>query len=184
MIDAALKRLDAGVRVHDLKLSRLAEEVGVSTGAPYRHFATLESFIAAIATIGLRELTAAMREASHEVAASEDEKLAAIGAAYVRYAQEHPRLYEAMFYFRSSQLATYPELAGVASEAFSVVQEAVAAVQATRDTAAVDAHCAAVGAWALVHGFSLLTNDGLVEQTEGPQSSLAERVTRLLLTGL
>lgn len=184
MVDAALKRLDSGVRVYDLKLSQLAAELGVSAGAPYRHFATLESLIAEVAAIGLRRLTAAMREAAQNSTASGCEALAAIGAAYVRYAQSHPGLYEAMFFFRSSQLAAYPELAAAGSEAFSVVSDAVAEVQAKRKTAAVDRHSAAVGAWALVHGLSLLINEELIEQVDDSEKDLVERVTSLLLTGL
>ena len=183
LVDAALRRLDAGVRVYDLKFSELAEELGVSSGAPYRHFATLEALIAEVAAVGLRGLTAAMRDGASDPGAPGGEELAAIGAAYVRYARAHPCLYEAMFFFGRSQLVAYPELAATGSEAFAVVNEAVAKAQAERGTAAIDRNSASVAAWALVHGLSLLINDELVERNDD-ENDLVEGVTRLLLTGL
>src|SRR4051812_36803257 len=70
-----------------LSLRDLARRAGVSHNAPYRHFRDRDSLLAAIATEGFRQLGDALRgRAGKEM-----------GAAYVRFALEHPQQFRLMF---------------------------------------------------------------------------------------
>lgn len=143
LINRALDKLAAGTRVTELSVRALAAELGVSKGAPYRHFPSADTFIAALAAHGFSRLSAAMR-------ATPGRTLSAIGTIYVRFAAAHPELYRAMFYFPADQIVAFPELARAADEAFHLLNQAMG------DSADSGNRLYPTAAWAYVHGLSEL----------------------------
>ena len=71
-------------------LRLVARRAGVSQAAPYRHFASKEAILAAVAEDGFRSLIAAMRESV--AARGEDPlgRLRAVGLGYVTFATAGP----------------------------------------------------------------------------------------------
>ncbi len=121
-----------------LSLRAVARAAGVSHNAPYRHFASREALLAALAAEGFGRLGAALRQAGG---------LAGQGRAYLAFAAEHPALYRLMF-GAELQGTSHPALREAAAGAFA----ALAGVAADRSTA--------LAAWALVHGLAGLRADG------------------------
>jgi AcrR family transcriptional regulator len=80
-----------------LSLRELAREVGVSHGAPRRHFADRQALLDALAQDGFDRLGAQLRAAVEPADAPFDTRLAAMATAYVRFATEHAALLELMF---------------------------------------------------------------------------------------
>jgi AcrR family transcriptional regulator len=80
-----------------LSLRELAREVGVSHGAPRRHFADRKALLDALAQDGFDRLGAQLQAAVEPAAAPFDARLAAMATAYVRFATEHAALLELMF---------------------------------------------------------------------------------------
>jgi AcrR family transcriptional regulator len=74
-------------------LARVAGELGVRSPSLYNHVDSRSDLLRAIAVLGVRELTAALREAT--VGRSGAEALAAAAHAYRAYARAHPGRYAA-----------------------------------------------------------------------------------------
>jgi AcrR family transcriptional regulator len=97
---ALLEQAERTVRergVEELSLRELAREVGVSHGAPRRHFADRQALLDALAEAGFGRLGAELRRAVDGAGEGFDARLQAIAAAYVRFATRDAALLELMF---------------------------------------------------------------------------------------
>src|SRR6202011_2035756 len=72
--------------VQDLSLRELARQLGVSHGAPRRHFSDRQALLDALAEAGFARLGAELRSAADDAGADFEPRLMAIAAAYVRFA--------------------------------------------------------------------------------------------------
>jgi AcrR family transcriptional regulator len=164
----------------------IAREAGVSQTAPYNHFTSKEHLLATLATIGFREL-----EASQAAATKGDgtvkEQIERLGRAYVRFACRHPQLYRLMFGVGMSSWRAHPEVATAKKASFGPLQEALAVYLATagRNSAEV-VETAAVIAWALAHGLSMLLIDGALEVPRNVDGAemFSARMAAWLVAGL
>jgi AcrR family transcriptional regulator len=129
-----------------LSLRAAARRARVSHAAPYRHFASRDALLVALAADGFRRFGEALAEAERTGG------LRARGEAYVRFALAHPQHFRLMFSSGLS-IAGDADLREQASRAFGGLQQAIAS-QAGRE-----APHAAIAAWALVHGLSHLLLD-------------------------
>jgi AcrR family transcriptional regulator len=199
LVDLAIEKLNEGAEAGDLSIRALAAELGVSIGAPYRHFPTAEALIAAIGARGFSLLVDRMRAAVSWASSGDgvgeavpgdhaDEGtgpgtlLERLGMAYVRFASDRPSLYRAMFAIPVRSLEKYPILAAAGREAYAILADAVAAFQATRHDARHDARMSpeegSVAAWAFVHGLAGLISGSLVSRA-GDDESLLRLMTAL-----
>lgn len=146
-------------------LRELARRVGVSANAAYRHFASREALLEALAANGFRRFGAAQAQAL--VAADHPLRgFLAAGHAYVAFARAQPGLFRLMF-GRFSIGRAEGEMAQAGELAFQGLRHAVAAALAKPvGDAVVDV--AALHAWSLVHGLSVLVLDGHLERRAGP----------------
>jgi AcrR family transcriptional regulator len=187
LVDAALA-LVAEAQDWGFSLREVARRAGVSHNAPYNHFADKRDLLAAVAAAGFGALRARMVAAAADAGGSEA-ALVAIGVAYVRFGAENPAHYRLMF---GPALVTAGEglpavLAEAAAGAKAVLGEAI--LRGSRegrfaappdDQTALD--LAALSAWSLVHGLTMLVIDGLAGSDALP--SVPERVARTLLDGI
>ena len=95
LVEAGRRLLESGSGA-DISLRAVAREAGVSPAAPYHHFRDKSELLDALAMEGWDELAERMRAALNLLPSGED-KLVALGVAYVRYAQENPAIYRVMF---------------------------------------------------------------------------------------
>ena len=173
-------------------LREVARRAGVSHNAPYKHFADKRDLLAAVATLGFEALRARLLAAIAETR-SADAALLAIGVAYVRFGMENPAHYRLMFGpTLTAAEGGLPVLAAeAAAGAKAVLQEAVlrgarsGCFAASPDSPA-ELEVAALSAWSLVHGLTMLAIDGLAKA--GASSSLPDAVVasvaRALIDGL
>mgnify|MGYP002619567972 CR=1 FL=1 len=145
LLEAAVE-LIAERGLPSLSLRECARRAGVSHAAPYRHFADKEALVLAIAQQGFEWLADAGERAMAEL---EDprERLDAFGVAYVRFSVDHPVHHRVMF---TSQ---FDPAAGHRS--FALLVEATAALLDPGE----DVELAAIAAWSLMHGLSMLLLD-------------------------
>jgi AcrR family transcriptional regulator len=146
-------------------LREAARRVGVSATAAYRHFTNKDDLLASVAAEGFRELAAAMRER-----ATGADQLDGMGLAYVEFALQKRGLFRLMFGPILVERAKYPRLNAAASGVFDLLQGIVA----SSDERQREDNTAAMAAWGLVHGLSLLFVDGLVPETRA--RDLAEQI--------
>lgn len=167
LVEAALELLAQG-GTEALGLRELARRVGVSPSAPYRHFRDRQALIQAVAAAGFGRFLEAIEAAKLGTAA--DDQLGAMAEAYVQFALRYPRLYKLMF---SSELGKFEDrdLRRAADAAYA----SLAMTAAKADPEAPGE--AAIGAWAFVHGLSMLLLD---EQLLGVSADNAEPLVRAL----
>ena len=91
LLDAAERTVrERGVQ--DLSLRELAREIGVSHGAPRRHFPDRQALLDALAESGFERLGAELRAAADRAGDEFEPRLEATAAAYIRFATADPAL--------------------------------------------------------------------------------------------
>jgi AcrR family transcriptional regulator len=174
--------LDVSVDVIDkrgidaLNLRELALRAGVSSGAPYHHFADRDALLAAIAEEGFGYLEAAMikeRDAAPDDATS---RLAALGRAYVSFATTHRGHFRVMF--RGNLRSA--ELVQAKPRAFQLLWDAIEDCQRSGVAPNGDPQALVLTAWSAVHGLATLWIDGVLPKKGLNPERLAPTVTTLL----
>ncbi|AHH19811.1 transcriptional regulator, TetR family [Nocardia nova SH22a] len=153
LVRAAVELLEEGGAA-ELSLRAAARRAGVSTAAPYRHFADRDALLSAVAAVGYREL--AEQLAAAHPAQSTPEGLAAVANAYVRFALTRPGMFRIMFAEPCDP--TSPERVAAAEAINEYVKALVR--QAFPDA---DPEPTATAVWALVHGLAFLHLDGKLD---------------------
>lgn len=154
-----------------LSLREVAAAAGVSTAAPYHHFADKGALVRSLGYEALGRLDERMAEAEAAAGADPLERLLAIGEAYVGFALERPDYYAAM---RSHEMTEphEPEQAEEHGETWERLVRAVAACQRSGTLPAGDAMVTDVGMWSLVHGLADLATSGpllaMPQAADGP----------------
>jgi AcrR family transcriptional regulator len=165
---AEAARLVADRGADGLSLRELARAAGVSHAAPAHHFTDRRGLFTAMATEGFGMLADALR------GARPDFQEAAL--AYVRFAIDHPGHYEVMF---DKSLYDTADHELVAAEQ-AAGHELAAGVGTLDDARAKDdPQAAALAAWSLVHGFSLLWLNRAIDNDDDPMATV-HRVAGML----
>ena len=102
-----------------LSLRKVGRQLGVTPGAPYRHFEDKDALLAALATEGFRKLRAAML-ADQEGAPNGQERLRRAGVGYLEFASAHPELFRLMFGWMPTR--DVPELCEAGDAAFAAFE--------------------------------------------------------------
>lgn len=138
----------------ELSLRAAARRAGVSTAAPYRHFADRNALLSAVAAVGYRELAADLVAAHPKPKTADD--LAAIAVAYVQFALRRPGLFRVMFTEQCD-----PNSAERVAAVTAIQEYLNSIVQQVFPSADPDAMATAV--WGLVHGLAFLHLDGKLD---------------------
>jgi AcrR family transcriptional regulator len=102
-----------------LTLRAVARKAGVSHAAPYRHFPNHEALLVELSIEGFDELRESLAEAA-KAHGSESDKIANIGAAYMRFVAQRPALARLMF---GGQLPNRDQFPALGLKADSIGQE-------------------------------------------------------------
>lgn len=149
----------ASQEVPDLGLRAIARELGVSATALYRHFASKDALLDALAHEGIRQLGESQRAAAR-TAPSEDAAFHATGEAYVRWAVANPSLFALTFARKARTDLT--NAGGGDNEAFRQLQAGISNVMPKLGPGS-DRASAAMHAWSLVHGLANLILAGHID---------------------
>lgn len=141
-----------------LSLRKLGRALGVSPGAPYRHFEDKEALLTALATIGFQRLRETML-AEQDGATDPQDELRRGGIGYLKFAWAHPGLFRLVFGWMPAGEA--PERAESGDLAFANLAGILE--QCARDgLLAKGPMDAGLLAWSAVHGAAfLMIDDGL-----------------------
>ncbi|MGB8331188.1 MAG: TetR/AcrR family transcriptional regulator [Polyangiales bacterium] len=141
-----------------LSLRKLGRQLGVTPGAPYRHFQDKDALLAALATGGFQRLRQMML-AAQDGAASPKDRLRGAGVGYIEFASQHPELFRLMFGWMPAR--DTPELYESGNAAFAVLQDVLGACE-KEGLLSEKASDAVLLTWSSVHGAAfLLIDDGL-----------------------
>jgi AcrR family transcriptional regulator len=179
-VDAAIDLIgERGAR--GFSLAEASRRLGVTVAAPYRHFADRDDLLAAVAVRAFRVFAAEL-SAGLDEAAPPQQRLAAMAAAYVRFAAGHRALFDAAF-GAGIDKSRYPEVERAAEPVTGAFLAAVRTLCGD-DADAADALATAVGATA--HGHAALLIDGAFGQgSEAGEAAAASaaRATAALVNG-
>ncbi|WP_063001690.1 TetR/AcrR family transcriptional regulator [Nocardia mikamii] len=164
LVRAAVEILEEGGS-SELSLRGAARRAGVSTAAPYRHFADRDALVSAVAAVGYRDLAVHLAAAQPSPVTSAG--LGDVAVAYVQFALSRSGMFRVMF--TESCDSTSPERVAAVEAIHKYVESLVR--QAFPDA---DPEPAATAMWALVHGLAMLHLDGKFDTSS--KKAVAERV--------
>lgn len=146
-------------------LREVARAAGVSHNAPYHHFSDRRGLLKVLAERSMAELLDSVRT---EVGGSRepDEVLRRGGAAYIRFATEHPHAFEVIYDPTVCVPGAPTEtMAPLIAELERLLSEAV-------DRAGLETETGTVSAWGLMHGLGTLAAAGHItpQQAQGAYS--------------
>ncbi len=179
LIDAAIEVIgERGVR--GFSMAEASRRLGVTTAAPYRHFADRDELLAEVGVRALR-IFATMVTAEAADAQTPEQRLAAMARAYVRFAAEQRSLFDALF-ISGLDKSRFPEL----TRAWEPVDEMLLVVDEICEGDADAARALADAVEATAHGHAALLRDG--DYGEGPEAvraaaDMAARATLALIAG-
>jgi AcrR family transcriptional regulator len=161
---ALLEQAERTVRergVQDLSLRELAREIGVSHGAPRRHFADRQALLDALAEAGFARLGGELRAAVDGAGEDFEARLRATAAAYVRFATHDAALLELMFAGKNREESG--ALHEAADRAFSVLLELIEQGQAEGALEPGEPERVGLVLFATVQGIAALVTGGMVQ---------------------
>jgi AcrR family transcriptional regulator len=144
--------------VQDLSLRELAREVGVSHGAPRRHFPDRQALLDALAEAGFDRLGAELRSAVDGAGEDFQARLSATAAAYVRFATRDAALLELMFAGKHRERA----LLEASERAFSVLLELIEQGQAEGALEPGEPERVGLVLFATIQGIAALVTGGMI----------------------
>jgi AcrR family transcriptional regulator len=133
-----------------LTLRAVARRAGVSHAAPYRHFPNHEALLIELGVEGFQELRQYIVEAA-KVAGPESDRIANIGAAYMRFVAKRPAVARLMF---GSQLPNRDKFPALGQAADAIGNEIGSAL-----------HDSGLGlaVWSAVHGLAMLVLENVID---------------------
>jgi AcrR family transcriptional regulator len=157
---AAAERTVRERGAQSLSLRELAREIGVSHGAPRRHFPDRQALLNALAESGFERLGSELRTAADGAGEEFQARLRATAGAYIRFAIRDPALLELMF---AAKHAEHVETLPAAMErAFSVMLELILQGQAEGLLESGDPERVGLVLFATIQGIAALIKGGMV----------------------
>jgi AcrR family transcriptional regulator len=180
---ALLAQAEATLRVSGvdgLSLRELAREVGVSHGAPRRHFDDKAALLEALVAEGFHRLGSELAAAAEPDGRTFDVVLKDVAVIYVRFAADNPALVDLMS--GSRYLADASDaLVRARDLSFAPVRSLVEAAQSTGDLAPGDVRRIGTLMFATLHGLATMANNKMIDPLD---DQLISDAVDSLLTGL
>jgi AcrR family transcriptional regulator len=160
---ALLEQAERTVRergVQELSLRELARDVGVSHGAPRRHFPDRQALLDALAVAGFERLGMELRDAMDGAGEDFRARVQATASAYVRFATRDAALLELMFAGKHKQPSG--ELQRAAESAFVAMLELIEQGQCEGALDTGEPERVGLVLFATIQGIAALVTGGMV----------------------
>jgi AcrR family transcriptional regulator len=178
-----LERAQVAVEVNGvegLSLRQIARDIGVSHGAPSRHFRDKQALLDALALDGFATMNARLAEAAESEGSYRD-RLLSIAHAYVDFAVQHPILLSIMHATRHHDDAGEP-LLQAGREGMLLTVQVLRQAQESGIVRSGDPVELAFASFAAIHGVAVLATNGLLEGM--PLATALSSTAELLWHGL
>ncbi len=161
-------------------LRKVAQQVGVSQTALYRHFANKEDLLAAVAEKGFLELSR-LSQAAFDQYDEVLERNLEVGMAYLNFAADNPNTYRLMFDSAIADNQRYPSLADARRQAFKCPAKNSLDLQQLRDPnvekTAQQKQSAKIFSQSIIHGLASLMIEGMIHG-EGDRETVLRNVLK------
>lgn len=166
LLDTALHALELE-SLEKLSLRSLAKALGVTPTAVYGHFSDKIALLIELRTLGFRQLSETMRSALADLPTPSpaEDKVRALGKAYMQFAADKPHLFATLFSWTPDFDRITPECAEEGARSEQILRNALLELlqKQGHDLTEYQAAVASFSAWSLVHGISMLLKTGSVE---------------------
>ena len=173
----------AGGGAASVTMRAIGRRLGVSRGAPYRHFANKTALLVAVAAAGFDRLKDRLQTIDAGAPRSSVERLRRMGEEYVRFALENPAHYRLMYGKEALTRQDQPELREAAIALFEQLVGVIKAHQRSGGIKRQDPRAQAYVAWSAVHGLASLWIEGHILATDDIDG-LIRQTTQTLLDGM
>ncbi len=161
----------------------IGSRLGVSRGAPYRHFPDKTALLVAVAVAGFERLNRRLGSGDTGASSTSVERLRRMGEQYVRFALEHPAHYRLMYGKEALERQDQPELRTAAGSLLENLVDVIRVHQQSGEIETADPRAQAYVAWSAVHGLASL----LIERQIDPNvdvDDLIRQTTQTILDGM
>jgi AcrR family transcriptional regulator len=166
-----------------VSMRRVANAVGITPMAIYRHYAGTPALMEAIAQQGFDELATHLQARRGKTAAVP--YIARVMDAYVVYAIEQPRMFDLLFLERRAGARRFPEdFRAGRSPTGNVLARGVAEAMEEGTFRKDDVWEVAMAIWAHVHGLVVLYRAGRIDMDTAKLRAFCRRSLRRMLRGL
>lgn len=148
-----------------LSVRTLAQKVGVSSGAPYHHFADRRALLLALAVTGFEEMIAGAKEAIAKEAEPRD-RLRAMGLHFIRFAAANPHLLELMYESELTAPTLDPQLLACQVDAHGSLRDTICS--AALGLSSVEADLRSIAFWSAIYGFATMRRKGVIHSGGTP----------------
>ncbi|HWF01062.1 MAG TPA: TetR/AcrR family transcriptional regulator [Caulobacteraceae bacterium] len=142
-------------------IRQLANAVGVSAMTPYRYFADKDAILAAVRARAFNRHADALEAAFSAAGEHPTLRRAAVGEAYVAFAEAHPAAYKLMFDLNQPGSQRYPDLVAAGERSRRTMTLALDETMQA-GAAAQDVEFAGHLYWAAIHGALMLELSGML----------------------
>jgi AcrR family transcriptional regulator len=173
LIDGAYQQIEQEGAIA-LNLSKLAQKIGVSQPAVYRHFPNKQALAISVAQRGFEQLTEALQKTTQKVENDAFEGIRAIAQAYVEFALNHPEIARLMFSMK--ERVTEPVLQNASKAAAVPLFRLVEAAKRCDSLRNDNVEQAVRIIWAAIHGLAMLLMDEQIPSVTQSPDALSEHI--------
>jgi AcrR family transcriptional regulator len=173
LIDGACQQIEQEGAIA-LNLSKLAQKIGVSQPAVYRHFPNKQALAISVAQRGFEQLTVALQTATQTVESDDFTSIRAIATAYVDFALNHPELARLMFSMK--ERVTESALQNASKAAAVPLFRLVETAQRCDRLRNSDVEQAVRIIWATIHGLAMLLMDEQIPSVTQSPDALSNHI--------
>ncbi|MHA4871751.1 TetR/AcrR family transcriptional regulator [Duganella sp. PWIR1] len=143
-----------------VSLRGLAEQLGVSRGAPYRHYPERDKLLAELAEVGFNRLNEFAQQTS---AKARDPVASLVGAAqqFLQFVDEHPQLFRLMYESGLLQrIDDFPSLAQAQSSVYERIAAMYAAAAGAKNK---NVQARVIAFWSTIFGYAKIRQSSLLQ---------------------
>lgn len=182
-----LKRaiIDTGIEIiladgiAELSIRNVAQRIGVSHTALYRHYKNKEDLLVSIAVRGFHELMKKAETAIVKHAGDPLEQLTELGRTYIRFAVDNSIYYRIMFGDIIMNKTGHKELADLYGAGFRNLVEIIKGLPGSKRKKDEEMEITALSAWSLLHGYSCFVIDNEKDRLVGSAGQVNLIVNKL-----
>ncbi len=183
LVDSALKTIRDSGEI-EFSLRDLAEKVGVSHAAAYRHFKSKKEILFEIARDGFLGLG----QSFERILKQDGADIVSLGVAYVSYATTHPDHFRVMFHPDLKIDSEHTDILNSGAKPFFMLSECVRLNKAAGKFANFSVQDLSIASWAMVHGLATLSANGHLDRLPNGErvktKELSRMIAQILLLGL
>jgi AcrR family transcriptional regulator len=173
LIDEAFNQIEQEGAIA-LNLSKLAQKIGVSQPAVYRHFPNKQALTVSVAQRGFDQLAEALQQATQPVQNDAYEGIKVIANAYIAFALNHTEIARLMFSMK--ERVTEPELYNASKSAAVPLFNIVEAAKRRDSLRNQDVEKTVRIIWAAIHGLAMLLMDEQIPVITRSPIDLSEHI--------